>query len=321
MAEQDAQDINQMMSATADVAVSAPKKSKFLWIVLGCVVVGVGLGVAVYQQSLKSTVKPTVTPKPTTTTVKPSPIASPVASPVTPQTNEVTPVANTITFSKAGKIRVYSDLSLTQVITIVTGGQTKTLTLPARAVSATTPMNYSDSTFDVAAGSVGTISVYLNSTSGTKMRGWMSPADLKTCGANGATVTNKSAELAYVQSKLGGESIYSYQCWEDDDTPGEFNDFYMLWTYVPSTASPTASASTTASASPTASKSPSPSPSASAKASTSPSTTATPTPSPRVAMPDTSDGTPVTGVFEVTVGTISVGLILLVLGLFGLLAL
>jgi hypothetical protein len=38
-------------------------------------------------------------------------------------------------------------------------------------------------------------------------------------------------------------------------------------------------------------------------------------------MPDTSGGTPVTGVFEVTVGTISVGLILLVLGLAGLLAL
>lgn len=320
MAEQDAQDINQMMSASADAVVSPPKKSKFLWVVLGCVVVGVGLGVVVYQQSLKSTVKPSVTPKPTTTAVKPTPIASPVL----PQTNEVVPVANTITFSKAGKIRVYSDLSnLTQVITIVTGGQTKTLTLPNRAVSSTTPMNYTDSTFEVDAGSVGTVSLYLNSTSGTKMKGWMSPADLKTCGANGAATVSKSAELAYVQSKLAGETIYSYQCWEDDDTPGEFNDFYMLWTYAPPSSSPVASASTSASASPTASKSPSPSPSASVKASVSPSVVASPTPiaSPRVVMPDTTDGTPVTGVFEVTVGTISVGLILLVLGLFGLLAL
>lgn len=317
MAEQDAKDINQMMSATSDVAVSAPKKSKFLWIVLGCVVVGVGLGVTVYQQSLKSTVKPSITPKPTTTT-KASPVASPIASPVVPQTNVVVPADNTITFTKAGKIRIFSDLNnLTLVISLVTGGQTKTLTLPARAVSPTTPMNFSDSSFEVAAGSTATITANLNTTSGPKMKGWMSPADLKTCAANGGGVNVKADELAYAQSKLAGETIYSYQCWEDDDTPGEFNDFYLLWTYAPATSSPTASPSVAASASPASSKSPSPSPSPSVKASVSP----TPTPSPRVAMPDTTDGTPVTGVFEVTVGTVSVGLILLVLGLFGLLAL
>ena len=60
-------------------------------------------------------------------------------------------------------------------------------------------------------------------------------------------------------------------------------------------------------------------------ASPSPTPTPTPTPtpdvSPRVAMPDTSQGTPVTGVFEVTVASVSLGLILLMLGLFGLLAL
>ncbi len=324
MAEQDAQDINQMMSATADVAVSAPKKSKFLWIVLGCVVVGVGLGVAVYQQSLKSTVKPTVTPKPTTTTVKPSPavVASPIASPLVPGVNEVSPAANMITFSKAGKIRVYSSLNNGALVAKVTvAGTAKTLTLPSRAVNTTTPMNYSDSTFDVAAGSTGAIEVFYGSATGPKMRGWMTPSDNVSCGANGATMANKAAELAYVQSKLAGETIYSYQCWEDDDTPGEFNDFYLLWTYAPSTASPSpsASASVVASASPTASKSPSPSPSASPSVKA--SATVTPTPSPRAAMPDTTDGTPVTGIFEVTVGTISVGLILLVLGLFGLLAL
>jgi hypothetical protein len=329
MAEQDAQDINQMMSATADVAVSAPKKSKFLWIVLGCIVVGVGLGVAVYQQSLKSSVKPTITPRPTVTTVKPSPaaVASPIASPVLPGTNEVTPAANTITFSKAGKIRVYSNLNnAALVIKVTVAGVAKTLTLPSRAVNSTTLMNFSDSTFDVAAGSTATIEVNYGSATGPKMRGWMSPTDLKTCGANGATTVNQTPQLSYVQSKLGGESIYSYQCWEDDDTPGEFNDFYLLWTYVPpTTTSPSPSSSTAASSSPTASKSPSPSPSASAKASASPSVKAsasvTPTPSPRVSMPDTTDGTPVTGIFEVTVGTISVGLILVVLGLLSLLAL
>lgn len=313
-----------MMSASADVVVSNPKKSKFLWVVLGCVVVGVGLGIVVYQQSLESTIKPTATPKPTTTTAK----TSPIASAVLPQTNVVTPVANSITFSKAGKIRIYSGLNNVELAVKVTvAGSAQTITLPSRPVNSTTLMNYTDSTFEVSAGSTGTIEAFFGGASGPKMKGWMSPADLKSCGANGAVVLNKAADLAFVQSKLSGESIYSYQCWEDDDTPGEFNDFYLLWTYVPSTSSPAATASVAASASPTASKSPSPSPSASVKASASPSpsvkasTTATPTPSPRVSMPDTTDGTPVTGIFEVTVGTISVGLILLVLGLFGLLAL
>jgi hypothetical protein len=36
-------------------------------------------------------------------------------------------------------------------------------------------------------------------------------------------------------------------------------------------------------------------------------------------MPDTSDGTPVTGVFEITVGTVSVGIVFLILGILGLL--
>jgi hypothetical protein len=73
------------------------------------------------------------------------------------------------------------------------------------------------------------------------------------------------------------------------------------------------------SASPSPSAKASASPSASAKASVTP--TPSPSASPRVTMPDTTDGTPVTGVFEVTVGTISVGLILLLLGVFGLLVL
>ena len=327
MAEQDAQDINQMMSASADVVVSAPRKSKFLWIVLGCVVLGVGLGVVVYQQSTKTPPKTTVSAKPSTIP-KPSIIAvpSPIASPTAAGISLIEPVANTISFAKSGKIRVYSNLNNAALVAKVTvGGTTNTLTLPSRAVSSSIPMNFSDSTFDVVAGNTATIEVYYGSATGPKMRGWYTPPDNYSCGANGAIVDDNAAKLTYVQSKLAGETIYSYQCWEDNDTPGEFNDFYLIWTYVPSTALPSASASVAASASPVASKSPSPS--ASVKASPSPSVkasvtaTATPTPSPRAAMPDTTGGTPVTGVFEVTVGTISVGLILLVLGLFGLLAL
>lgn len=331
MADQDAQDISQMMSASADSVVKPPKKSKFLWVVLGCIVVGVGLGVFVYQQSLKPAVKPSPTPRPTVVATP-----SPAPSAVTPQTNVVQPVANTLTFPKSGKLRIYHTLNNIQMVLELTiNGVKKTVTLPAKPTSTTTPANYGDATFDVVAGTSGTLVAYLNSTSGPRLRGWIPPQDsnnMKECGAPGAQVANNEEAKAYIVTLLSGESIFNYQCWEDDDIPGEFNDLYMVWSYVPgssTTASPSPSGSAGASASPSTSpsaspsRSPSPSPSRSPSPSPSASLAAspTPTPSPRVTMPDTSEGTPVTGIFEVTVGTISVGLILLVLGLLGLLAL
>lgn len=337
MADQDAQDINQMMSATSDVVIGKPKKSKFLWIVLGCVVVGVGLGVVVYQQSLAPTPSPTVkvTPKPTPlpTVSNPSLAPNPIPSPVVPETNVITQVANTMTFPETGKLRVFTDLNnITLVVTITTGGQTKTITLPNRAVSDTQKMNFTDSTFEVTAGSIGTINAYLNSTSGPKMGGWILPTGGTKCGANGYTVVDMSPRIAWAEANLAtGKTLFAKQCWADeidakDPSSYDFNDFFVAWGYASSTsssASPVASISPSPSASPKASASPSPSPSASASPSSAGSSTVSPSPSAsaRVAMPDTSGGTPVTGVFEVTVGTISVGLVLLLLGLFGLLAL
>lgn len=338
MSTQDAQDIVQMNSLSGEIPIASggKKKSSLLWIVLGCVVVGVGLGVFVYQQSLSSTPKPTSTPR---ASRPPTASVSPLSSPVAPVTNQVTPVANTLTFPKKGKLRIYHDLNNIQmVIQLVINGTTKTITLPNKAVPTTTPMNFADSSFEVEAGSTGTVSVFLNSTSGPKLKGWTPASDLKKCGSNGAQVLDWEPQLTYVQSKLAGETIFQYQCWEDDDSPGEFNDMYMLWTYAPgvATVSPSPAASTTASPSPSASvkASASPSPSPSVKASVSPSpspsvkastaatvASPTPTPSTRAAMPDTSEGVPVTGVFEITVGTVSVGLLLLALGLFGLLSL
>jgi len=331
MADQDAQDISQMMSATSDVQVGKPKKSMFLWVVLGCVVVGVGLGIVVYQQSVKTAVKPSPTPKVAVVpTVKPSPIPSPVV----PQTNLITPVANTVTFPESGKIRVFTDLSNIQlVINITIGGVKKTLTIPNKALSGTTLMTYADSSFEVKAGEVGTIEAFLNSTSGPKMGGWIVPAAGEICGANTGAKTDMAARLAFAQANLAtGKTPFAKQCWADDIDPKDpssydFNDFYLVWGYPPSgtsaSASPTASSSPVASVSPSpsasakASSSPSPSPSAKASASVTPNPT--PNTSPRVTMPDTSEGTPVTGVFEVTVGTISVGLLLLILGVLGLL--
>lgn len=82
---------------------------------------------------------------------------------------------------------------------------------------------------------------------------------------------------------------------------------------LPSTDRPLASTFTEITA--TASTTPTPTPSSGAYT----ADTSTTTPSPRAGLPDTSDGTPVTGVFEVTTGTIGMGLLLLLGGLLGLL--
>ncbi len=339
MSTQDASDIVQMNSLSGEIPVASggKKKSKLLWIVLGCVVVGVGLGVFVYQQSLAPAPKPSATPRAS----RPPASVAPVPSPVVPDTNQVGPVANTMTFPKKGKIRIFHTFNNIQAVAQLTiGGTKRQITLPAKPLSPSVPMQYADSSFEVEAGSTGTLELFLNSTSGPKLRGWMNPFDAqkKECGVQGGSTSNNESELYYATQLLAGETFFAYQCWEDDDVPGEFNDLYMIWTYAPGTAtvSPSPAAGASASPSPSAStsagQSASPSPSASVKASASPSpsvkastaatvTSPTPTPSTRAAMPDTSEGVPVTGVFEVTVGTVSVGLLLLVVGLFGLLSL
>lgn len=328
MADQDAQDINQMMSATSDVQIGSPKKSMFLWVVLACVVVGVGLGILVYQQSVKTAVKPSPTPRPSAIVAKPSMIPSPIPSAIVPQTNVITPVTNTVTFPEAGKIRVYNDLNNIQlVLTITISGVKNTLTIPNKANTASAPMHSADSTFEVKAGDVGTIEAHLNSVTGPKMGGWILPGAGDTCGANGAGVVNMTPKLTWVLSQFPtGRPVYAKQCWADDIDPKDpssydFNDFFLVWGY--------ASTATTSSASPVASTVTSPSPSASAqvlvspspsvKASATASASGSASPSPRTVMPDTEDGVPVTGVFEVTVASVSIGLLLLILGIFGLL--
>lgn len=332
MADQDAQDINQMMSASVDAVIKPPKKSPLLWIVLGCMVVGVGLGIFVYQQSI---VEPeTTVPTPAPRVATPVPTITPTLAPVVPETNVVQPLSNTITFPEAGKLRVFSSLSNLQLLLTVTiGGVAKTITLPARPATTST-MNYTDSTFEVTAGSTGSVVAHLNNASGPKMGGWILPVTDSKCGVT--TFMPITTMLANAQTKVPtGKTIFAKQCWADEIVPSDpssydFNDFFLAWSYAGavSSASPSPSSSATTTASPTASTTATASPSPTPTKSPSP----TPTPStisdeeeeeasPRVAMPDTSDGVPMTGVFEVTVGTVSLGLVLLGLGLFGLLAL
>ena len=114
MADQDAQDINQMMSASADAVIKPPKKSMMLWIVLGCMVVGVGLGIFVYQQSLTPVSKVKPTPKPSVVVSE-----SPIPSPEVPEIDVINPVPNNMTFPKKGRLRVYYMLTNDTPIDIV----------------------------------------------------------------------------------------------------------------------------------------------------------------------------------------------------------
>lgn len=348
MVDQDAQDITQMNPELSEVPVvsAKPRKSYLLWIVLSCVVVGVGLGVFVYQRSLAPVAIPSPTPRPTVAaTQKPSvvasPLASPLASPIKPGINLVEAVPNTVTFPKAGNLRIYyGHNSLALGVIVTNGGVSQTFQIPAGSNS-TTPTVY-DTNYAVTAGETLTITSYLGTNSSQLSIGWADPVSNK-CGFNGFSIMDIAPELTLVTQQSGSEPIVSVQCWGDyspnpkDTSALDFNDFVLFWSYTPSSASvspsPSASATDTPSPSPSASAtdtpSPSPSPSISPSPSPSPSSSsdstvaaaATPTPSARAAMPDTTNGMPVTGVFEVTVGTVSVGLIFLVLGLFGLLAL
>lgn len=335
MEDQDAKDINQMMSAQPEVPLSvAPKKSRLLWVVLSCVVVGVGLGVVVYQQSIKP-LPVTSTPRPTATAV--TTIPSPVGSAAPAGVNQVTPMTMGVDFPKAGKLRVfYHNLIATNVINVIMkGGVTSTASLPIE--SGVSTMGKADTGYTLTAPANLKFDTYLGSNSTELAIGWTNPVGNK-CGFNGFGQVDISSYVAYATTAAAGEPIVSVQCWADysptgpsDSSSLDFNDYLLIWTYTPpvgASASPStaASANPSVSPSPSPSRSPSPSPSPTPSRSPSPSPTnyyasPTPTPSARAAMPDTSNGTPVTGVFEVTVGTMSVGLILLVLGLLGLLAL
>jgi hypothetical protein len=343
MEDQDARDINQMMSMSGQPEVSiapSPKKSRLLWIVVGCVVVGIGLGVVVYQQSVKP-LPVTSTPRPTATAV--TTIPSPVGSPQAPTVNVIdkTMESNVITFPAVGKVRIYFKQlkggvvvpSIPTMITLTNLSGTVTVRTPT-SVAGSDPMATITTTMNVTAGQAVTIKVYSQNDTKQPAIGWVKPLN-DTCGRNGFDLIDISAALGWAKS--GSSPIVSTMCWSEanpnpdkDRSAWAFNHYFIVLAYDPPAG---ASASPTATPTPSLSPSPSPSPtnyyaspSPSPSRSPSPSPTnyyasVTPTPSARAAMPDTSGGTPVTGVFEVTVGTVSVGLILLMLGLFGLLAL
>jgi|GEM_PF-1007311 len=344
MSEQDAQDIAQMNTGNEIPFVgTAKKKSGLLWVVLACVVVGVTLGIVVYQQSLKPATKITTPPKTTSASVAPK--VSPVASPVTPAVSVVDAAPKTVSFPKAGKLRVYyqngSWMPVGFILKDAAGGG-DSFTIGSGASS--TPMKILDTGYELTGPTTLTIDSYLGSNSSQLSIGWAVPQS-NSCGFNGFGTFSVAPYVTWVTEQAKGEPIVSQQCWGDyspnakDTSAKDFNDYFVIFSYTPAGTSPSPSSSVKASPSPSPSASivaslspspsasvkasilPSPSPSPSVKASIIATSSVEPSPSVRVAMPDTGEGVPVTGVFEITVGTVGVGLLLLVLGLAGLLVL
>ncbi len=337
MSEQDAKDINQMMANTAEVAVGKPRKSKFGVMVVLCIVLGIGLGIFVYQKSL--------TPPAKTPVAKPSPVSSPLAavpSPVVPHISIVNAEPKTVDFPKAGKIRAYYVVGgwMPLGMTLTDAAGKHSLKIPAGDPG--TLMKVYDTGYSITGPTTISMETFLGEDATKLSIGWAKPVSNK-CGFNGFGVVDIAQYITWATEQAKGEPIVSIQCWGDyspnptQTDAKDFNDYTMIWSYTPSgtTSSPSPSASAAASASPSPSPSPSPSrsaspspsssalssPSPSPSRSASPSLSPSASPSPRVSMPDTSGGTPVTGVFEVTVGTLSIGVLLLGVGLLGLLVL
>lgn len=318
-------------SASSQTIEAAPPRKSKLWLVVTlCVVLGVGLGIFVYQQSIapatKTPTKPTASKAPI-----PSPVASPLPSPspAVPEVSQVTPQSNVVTMPKTGEVRVYfatyedpAQMSLNHLVRLTIPSGSADLIMP-RTLQAGDKMAVVDSGLVVTAGQQMTIELYDDADETTPSYGWIAPDANKQCGGPGYSKSDASALIAWATQKAAGEQLVSVQCWGDygpanDTSRADMNDFLAIISYTPAGASTTVSPSP----SPTRAASPSPSPSraASPTPAASPSVRASVAASPRVTMPEGSS-LPDAGVFEVTAGTIGVGLVFVLLGALGLLVL
>ena len=299
--------------------------SKLWMIVVGCVVVGVGLGVVVYQQSIAPTPKSKTTPRPTVAAL-PSPVAIPSPSVAPVSVSQVTPQSNVIAYPKAGEVRVYfSTYSGTGSVLLDMESASGGVGVQIVGNGSSTSMSYLDTGFVLPGAEQVTIGAYDNGDYDKPGYGWIPPTANNKCGANGDR--DISAYITWVTEQAQGEPLVSVQCWGDwgpsgDTSNPDFNDYVVIWSYTPasaeSSATPSPIASVIASSSPVASATATSTPIASSVVTTTP--TSTPIASVRATQPE-GEELPEAGVFEVTMGTVSVGLLFLMFGLVGLLVL
>lgn len=325
--------IGESAESKAIPKIKKKRKGSKLWvIVLACVVVGVGLGVAVYQQSIAPSSKPKTTPRPTVAAL-PSPVAIPSPSVAPISVSQVTPQGNTISYPKAGEVRVYfSAYSGTASVLLDMESASGGVGVQIVGNGSTSSMSYLDTGFVLPASEQVTIGAFDSGDYDKPGYGWTPPKADNTCGGDGSTVhPDITNYIDWATEQAGGEPLVSIQCWGDwgdtnDPSNSDFNDYVVIWSYTPASAASSATpipsssptASTVASSSPTSTPTPTPGSGG--------VTTPTPTPTPtassttRVTQPE-GETLPEAGVMEVTIGAISIGLLFLVLGLAGLLVL
>lgn len=189
MEDQDAKDIKQMESQEVPEipVVAKPPKLRLLWVVLACVVVGVVLGVVVYQQSTGSVPVATSTPRPAASAV--TTVPSPVESPVVPRINAVGPITTGVNFPKAGKLRVFYHNMITAntIDVIIRGAVVGTATLPIESVGST--MAFVDTNYTLAGAASLKFDTYMGGNSSQLAVGWTNPVANK-CGFNGFAVAD-----------------------------------------------------------------------------------------------------------------------------------
>jgi len=172
---------------------------------------------------------------------------------------QVLPLANTVTFPKAGTVRIYyTDFtkigsSYGQMKMVFKSGSTeKTAILPGGPLVSPAKMEFLDTTIAVAAGDSFTVTQFYGAgNTQYASLGWIAPSGGK-CGPAGHA--DVAAMIAWAAAQ--GETLVDQECWADSayDQPPEYdyNDFFTILSYVPAagTPSPSPSASPGGSASP-----------------------------------------------------------------------
>lgn len=243
------------------------------------------------------------------------------------QVTTITPSPKSVTFPKAGKIRVYyrdfthteNFLPLRMIFTTL--GGTDTVNFPGGALTGTARMAISDTDINVTAGETVSFQNYFANETNPSF-GWTPPDTDGACGP--AKQVNATPDIAWATSQAQGEQLLSKQCWGDAANSGgsnsDYNDYFIILSYVPTqatTPSPTptteATISPSPSSSPSGSSSPTVSPTASstakASASVSPTSTTTAQTSP---LPIPETGTDWPTLFGIGAGAAAIILSILV---------
>lgn len=243
---------------------------------------------------------------------------------------QVQPLGNTVTFSKAGKIRIYyHDYSNEgnygpMLMRFKLGNQdAQDALIPGNNPTAPAKMEIFDTAIEVAAGDTYTVAQYYggSASSGQPSLGWLNPSAGK-CGAPGH-LADAADKIAYATAQAQGEPLVSQQCWADwlsnpsDPSAYDYNDFFTIISYVPAaqSPSPSPSISPSPSTSPSGNASPSPSTSPSPTTSSSPKGTASPTATSGSSAQTTPRPIPETGVDWPSMAGIGVGAVAIILAI------